>query len=245
MRLLFTGICLLLSACASVPATSIEALLPADAILLGEQHDAQEHQAAHHDAVRALASRGALAALTLEMAEQGTSTAGLPHDADEAAVRVALRWNEEAWPWKAYGPAVMAAVKAGVPVLGANLPRAQMRASMGDAQLDTLLKPEAFEQQRKTMAAGHCGLLPESQLVPMARIQVARDRAMAQTVVGVAKPGQTVLLVAGAGHVDTVLGVPQHLPPTLKSRSLEWPKQPPKKDYCAELRQRMSPAKAQ
>jgi uncharacterized iron-regulated protein len=245
MRLLLPAICLLLSACASSPMASLDKLLPADAVLLGEQHDAQDHQRWHHDAVQALASRGALAALALEMAEQGTSTAGLPRDADEAAVRAALRWNDEAWPWKAYGPAVMAALKSGVPVLGANLPRDQMRASMADAQLDTLLKPEAFEQQRKTMGEGHCGLLPESQLVPMARIQVARDRAMARTVAQAARAGRTVLLVAGAGHVDTSLGVPQHLPPTLASRSLEWPKRPPQKDYCAELRQRMTPAKNQ
>lgn len=244
MRLLLPAICLLISACATAPSASLDALLPADAVLLGEQHDAEQHQEAHLAAVQSLASRGMLAALALEMAEQGVTTSGLPRDADDAAVRAALRWNEEAWPWKAYGPAAMAAVKAGVPVLGANLPRARMRASMADTQLDTLLKPDAFEQQRKTMADGHCGLLPESQLVPMARIQVARDRAMAQTVAGAARPGQTVLLVAGAGHVDTALGVPQHLPPTLKSRSLEWPKQPPKKDYCAELRQRMPPAKS-
>ena len=245
MRLLLPAICLLLSACASSPMASFDTLLPADAVLLGEQHDAQDHQHWHHDAVQALASRGALAALALEMAEQGTSTAGLPRDADEAAVRAALRWNDEAWPWTAYGPAVMAALKSGVPVLGANLPRDQMRASMADARLDTLLKPEAFEQQRKTMAEGHCGLLPESQLVPMARIQVARDRAMARTVAQAATPGKTVLLVAGAGHVDTSLGVPQHLPPALQTHSLEWPKQPPKKDYCAELRQRMTPARTQ
>jgi uncharacterized iron-regulated protein len=245
MRLLAVAICLLIPACASTPLASLEALLPADAVLLGEQHDAEQHQRAHRDAVQSLASRGVLAALALEMAEQGVSTAGLPRDADEAAVRAALRWNDEAWPWTAYGPAVMAAVKAGVPVLGANLPRAQMRASMADTQLDTALPPEAFEQQRKAMAEGHCGLLPESQMLPMARIQVARDRAMARTVADAAKPGKTVLLVAGAGHVDTVLGVPQHLPPALKSRSLEWPKQPPRKDYCAQMRQHMAPAKPQ
>lgn len=245
MRLLFSAMVLLLAACA-LPATApLDGLLPADAVLLGEQHDAQDHQRWHREAVQSLAARGELAALALEMAEQGASTAGLPRDADEAAVRAALRWNEEAWPWQAYGPAVMAAVRAGVPVLGANLPRAQMRAAMGDAKLDTVLPPQAFERQRRAMAEGHCGLLPESQLVPMARIQVARDQAMARTVAEASRPGQTVLLVAGAGHVDTQLGVPQHLPPALSSRSLEWPKQPPRQDYCAQLRRQMAPAKPQ
>ncbi|RYF38451.1 MAG: hypothetical protein EOO25_17145, partial [Comamonadaceae bacterium] len=183
--------------------------------------------------------------LALEMAEQGVSTASLPREAQDSDVRSALRWNDEAWPWSAYGPAVMAAVRTGVPVLGANLPRGQMRTAMGDAELDGSLDAKAFQQQREAMREGHCGLLPESQLTPMARIQIARDRAMARTVAEAVKPGQTVLLLSGAGHVDQALGVPRHLPAALKVRSVQWPKQPPKKDYCAQLRQRMAPARAQ
>lgn len=232
---------LLLSACAATPPSALQAVLPADVVLLGEQHDAAEHQRLHRDAVLALAARGTLAALALEMAEEGVSTAALPRDATQDTVRTTLRWSDEAWPWKAYGPAVMAAVRAGVPVLGANLPRGQMRAAMADAQLDTLLDAPALERQREAIREGHCGLLPAAQLAPMARIQVGRDRAMAAVVAGAARPGQTVLLLAGAGHVDGDLGVPRHLPPALKTRSVEWPKQPPKKDYCAELLQRMGP----
>jgi len=71
---------------------SLGKLLPADAVLLGEQHDAQDHQRWHHDAVQALASRGALAALALEMAEQGTSTAGLPRDASACTASWCQRW---------------------------------------------------------------------------------------------------------------------------------------------------------
>ena len=231
--------CILLAACATPPA--LEQLLPADALLLGEQHDAPAHQRSHLQTVEHLASRGKLAALALEMAEQGASTAGLGPDADEAAVRGALRWNDQAWPWSAYGPAVMAAVRAGVPVHGANLPRDRMRAAMGDAQLDTLLDAAALQAQREAIRAGHCGLLPDTQLGPMARIQIARDQAMARTVAQSVQSGKTVLLLAGAGHVDEALGVPRHLPPTLRSRSLRWPAEPPAKDYCAELRRQMAP----
>ena len=84
-------------------------------------------------------------------------------------------------------------------------------------------------------------MLPQAQLGPMARIQIARDQAMAHTVAQSARPGKTVLLLAGAGHVDEALGVPRHLPPTLRSRSLLWPAEPPKQDYCAELRRQMAP----
>jgi hypothetical protein len=50
----------------------------------------------------------------------------------------------------------------------------------------------------------------------MTRIQVGRDRAMAQAIVKAKRPGQTVLLIAGAGHVVRALGVPQHLPDDVK-----------------------------
>jgi hypothetical protein len=105
-------------------------LQPVDAILLGEQHDAPDHQRVHRDVVVALAKSGQLAALTLEMADQGRSTQGLDMAASEDTVKVALAWSNTAWPWEAYSPAVMAAVRAGVPVLGANLPLAQMSARM-------------------------------------------------------------------------------------------------------------------
>ncbi|MEY4652940.1 MAG: hypothetical protein RI884_1521 [Pseudomonadota bacterium] len=242
-----------LTGCASLPPAARDAL-PADALLLGEQHDAPAHQRLHHQTVSALASRGQLGALALEMVEQGSSTQGLARDADEATVRRALGWNEQAWPWAPYGPTVMAAVRAGVPVLGANLPRARMRAAMGENSLDQRLPPAALERQREAIRAGHCGLLPETQIAPMARIQVARDVAMADTVsqaaraatpTGSAGAGRTVVLVAGSAHVDLALGVPQHLPGGLRVQTVTWPAAPPARDYCADLRRQMQDRQTQ
>ncbi len=71
----------------------------------------------------------------------------------------------------------------------------------------------------------------------MARVQIARDRAMARAVAEAAVPGKTVVLLAGARHVDETLGVPLHLPAGLRARSERLPEQPPKKDYCEQLRQ--------
>ncbi len=238
---------LALAGCTHLPA-AVDQALPADALLLGEQHDVPEHQRLHRDTVQALAARGQLAAVALEMADQGASTQGLPRDADEAAVRQALRWNEAGWPWAAYGPTVMAAVRAGVPVLGANLPRGQMRAAMIDESLDARLPAPALARQREAIRTGHCDLMPPTQIAPMARIQIARDRAMADTVSQAVQtpvqPARTVVLVAGHAHVDAELGVPQHLPPGLRVQAITWPKAPPARDYCADLRRQMQgPAK--
>ena len=70
-----------LAGCAHPPASEVrgrvDALLPADAILLGEQHDADAHQQLQRAVVLDLARRGQLAGLAIEMAEQGRSTRAL------------------------------------------------------------------------------------------------------------------------------------------------------------------------
>jgi uncharacterized iron-regulated protein len=233
------------------------ALLPADALILGEQHDAAEHQSIERETVESLASQGKLAALLLEMAEEGSSTARLDRTATEAQVQAALGWNDKAWPWRSYGPAVMAAVRAGVPVIGANMPRARMKNAMADVSLDVQLNGEAYTAQQDAVREGHCKLLPEAQIVPMTRIQVGRDRAMAQAIIKARQPGRTVLLISGAGHATKALGVPQHLPTDVSVKTVRlqagdspeadeenrgaydavWrtPALPPK-DYCAGMR---------
>lgn len=264
----------ILSACARVPEPRLfpeapnditvrtDALLPADVVLLGEQHDAAEHQHIHQHVVARLAVDGKLGALALEMADAGRSTAALKSNSTQLQVQEALGWNNKSWPWAAYGPAVMVAVKAGVPVLGANLPAAQMRAAMADTQLDTRLPGPALKAQQQLMRSGHCDLLPESQISPMARIQVARDISMARTIEQAALPGKTVVLLAGSGHVNRALGVPQHLPDGLTVKAVLLRAGPPpaaaggqpafdvvwttpavpEKDYCAALKDKIKPS---
>ena len=278
-------------------AQRVQALLPLDALLLGKQHDAPDHQRIHREVIEALAARGALAAVVLEMAMQGNSTASLAEPsskggtgASEDAVRAALRWDEQAWPWATYAPAIMAAVRAGVAVLGSNMPRAQMGAAMQQLELDQRLSGPALKAQQQLIRLGHCNLLPESQISPMTRIQIARDVAMANAIVQAlassaltvpttraatpsitattavsavsattpsrSKTANTVVLLAGSGHVDRRLGVPQHLPPGVKAKSVllvaglasdagdkatdfdaVWAAAPvPAKDYCAGLK---------
>lgn len=229
----------------------LDRLLPADVLLVGEQHDVAQHQVIERQVVEALAARRQLAALVIEMAESGNSTGHLSADANVDQVRTALGWNEKAWPWNSYGPVVMAAVKAGVPVFGANLPRARMKDAMADVSLDAQLEPAALKVQEEAIRSGHCDLLPASQIRPMTRIQIARDRAMAQTLVAARVPGKTVVLVSGAGHAVPELGVPQQLPADIRVRTVKLNAGPPTEsgfdatwltpsapgtDHCAELR---------
>ena len=239
--------------------TRLEALLPVDVLILGEQHDAAEHQTIEQQVVALLAAKGALAAVALEMADTGASTSALKPSATEQQVRNALNWNDKGWPWTSYGPSVMTAVRAGIPVLGANLPRAQMPASMADSQLDARLPGPALKAQQQLIRIGHCNLLPESQITPMTRIQIAKDITMANTLAQVRLPGKTVLLLAGSGHADRLLGVPQHLPSDLRTKAVRlragtagnespeafdavWVTPAlPEKDYCAGLDKQLAP----
>lgn len=235
-RLLAVLAACLLAACAA-PAPGVREPVPA--LLLGEQHDAAEHHVLQRQVVEELADRQLLAAVVLEMAQRGRATAGLPPSASDAQVREALGWSEEAWPWASYGPAVMAAVRAGVPVMGTNLDMPQMREAMGDARLDALLPPQALRGQQQAIRAGHCDMIPEGHIGAMARVQIARDRAMADAVARAAVPGKTVVLLAGAGHVDPALGVPLHLGTRLRSEAVVLPPIATGKDYCADLRRQM------
>ncbi len=242
----------------AITTSRLDALLPADVVLLGEQHDAKEHQQIHSQVIALLAERGLLAAVALEMADVGVTTAGLHPSSTEQQTKSALKWNDKGWPWEAYGPAVMTAVRAGVPVLGGNLPREEMRPKMQDGALDGQLPGPALKAQQQLIRIGHCNLLPESQITPMTRIQIAKDISMANTLVKAALPGKVVVLLSGSGHTDRLLGVPQHLPANLKVKAVRlragdaaidekaeafdavWQTPAlPEKDYCAEFKAQM------
>ena len=237
-------------------AARLDKLLPADVLLVGEQHDAPEHQQIGQQVLASLAQRGVLAAVALEMADAGNSTDRLHPSSSDEQVRLALRWKDNAWPWSAYGPVVMTAVRAGVMVLGANLPGNQMRDRMADSRLDAALPGPALKAQQQGIRTGHCNLLPETQITPMTRIQIAKDISMASTLSQAAVPGKVVVLLSGYGHADRFLGVPQHLSPDLKVKVIELRAGPdaagdktsasdmvwvtpalPEKDYCAGLRE--------
>ena len=229
-------LCFVLGSCASPPeapvlrplsaqalavtTTRLDALLPMDVLLLGEQHDAAEHQQIHSQVIALLAQRGLLAAVALEMVDANLTTAKLHPSSTEQETKNALRWSDKSWPWEAYGPAVMTAVRADVLVVGGNLPPESMRGSMADSSLDGQLPGPALKAQQQLIRTGHCNLLPESQITPMTRIQIARDMKMAETLKEVALPGKVVVLLAGSGHTDRLLGVPQHLPTTLKVKAV-------------------------
>jgi uncharacterized iron-regulated protein len=209
LLLLIAATALVVSPAGAAPPSS-----PAPRLLVfGERHDQPDQQRQVADQVRELADARKLAAVVLEMAEAPHTTRGLLRDADAAEARSALGWR--GWPWDAYAAVVMNAVRAGVPVLGCNLPRDEMRGAMAAASLDDRVDADTRAALTQALRSGHCQLLPAAQEPGMVRIQIARDRSMAGVASAAlrdAAPGQTVLLLTGAMHASRDHGVPRHLP---------------------------------
>ena len=132
--------------------------------------------------------------------------------------------------------------------------------SMNDRKLDVRLPGPALKAQQQAIRIGHCNQLPETQITPLTRIQIARDITMAEAINQAAFPGKVVVLLAGSGHVDRQLGVPRHLPTDLKVRVIYLRAGPgdarppadalgsawatpalPDTDYCAGLKEQLSP----
>jgi uncharacterized iron-regulated protein len=228
-------------------------------VLLGEQHDAPEHQELTRLSIQSLASKQQLSALLLEMVDDGLNTEGMAMESSESEVRERLQWVDAGWPWSRYGPIVMQAVRVGVPVIGANLPRSSMASVMADSSWDAKVPSTVLDAHKESMVQSHCGLLPVSQVPAMARIQVARDDRMAQTAQQSMRKGKIVLLLAGAEHVKKDRGIPLLLDSTNANKvSVVWMQAvktanedsvladvnwitPPiaPKDYCAELAKSM------
>ncbi len=236
----------LVAACGGFAACGTPSGSRAQLLLLGEQHDAPSHPRLHADAIQELIAKRQLGALVLEMANTHARTDTQDRGSTEAQVQAALGWNTKAWPWEHYRTAIMAAVRAGVPVAGGNLPQPKLRAAMQAPDYASLFTAQAWQGHLDAIRSGHCDMLPTAQLEPMARAQVARDVEMADTLLSEARPaaaqGKTIVLLAGSGHLDPLLGVPfqlQRLAPDTSVRIRLWPRQDTGQDYCAEFKKQM------
>ncbi|MEG0886386.1 MAG: ChaN family lipoprotein, partial [Janthinobacterium sp.] len=194
------------------PEQLVQRLAVAPRVLVGEKHDNPDHHALQLWLLRALQAQRPQSSLLLEMLQPEQQplvdkVQGQPVLADLPKV---LAW-QEGWDWQLYGPIVREALQQRVPLLAANLSPSEMRqayrqpASLkGERSNSPAVKAALLEQVR----AGHCGMLPESQLPAMLAVQQQRDRRMAERLLSAPQPA---LLLAGAYHVRKDLGIPLHL----------------------------------
>lgn len=201
-------------------------------VLLGEVHDNAEQHALRVNALRRLVARGARPAIAFEQfdhlrqADIERSRRERPGDAD-ALIAAA---GAGQWQWAHYRPFVQLALEYDLPIIAANLSRAEaakIAAKGWDAVFDSAQQdalgldhlPAAFiAAHERAVSHGHCDLLPAEALRPMAQAQIARDVTLAQAVRPYLAGG--VVLLTGNGHVRRDLGVPYWLRPSERAEVL-------------------------
>jgi uncharacterized iron-regulated protein len=197
-------------------------------LLLGEKHDNADHHRLQAWILRGVIAAGRRPAIAFEMFnadDQPTidrHLAAAPGDA--TGIADAVNWKRSGWPdWTMYQPIAAAATNGGVPIVAANLSRADLRALRlgGLGALDAVrverlglerpLSPAVRAEMAAEIQEAHCGQASDGVLQRMIDIQRARDARMAEamSVSGSGRDGA--VLIAGAGHVRRDRGAPAHL----------------------------------
>jgi uncharacterized iron-regulated protein len=202
-------------------------------VLLGEVHDnAEQHQRRLEILQRALAAgwRPAIAMEQFDREHQADidqARAQRPLDAAYLIDKAAPEHDtaRSGWDWQYYRPYVALALQYGLPLLAANLSRADAEkvfahgysAVFDEQAVQSLglnrVSDTQFAAQKREIDLGHCHAMPEQQLPAMVRAQLARDAVMAATLLEHASAG--VVLLAGDGHVRRDIGVASWLPSQL------------------------------
>lgn len=198
---------------------ALEALPPAQIVLLGEVHDNPDHHLAQARALAALHP----SAVVFEMLTpvQAAIVNGTRDRGDVLAG--ALGWGQSGWPdWALYAPVFAALGDARI--YGAALPGEVVRKAVGtgaaaqfpgDAArfgLTTALPTPEQSAREAEQREAHCNALPEDLLAGMVAAQRLRDAAFAQTSLqALADTGGPVAVIAGTGHVRKDWGMPAAL----------------------------------
>jgi uncharacterized iron-regulated protein len=195
-----------LTACVHAPAPAPQgAVDPPEVLLLGEVHDSAPGHAARLERLqRRLAAdwRPAIAMEQFDRERQPDLDRAQQACQDAACVVAMAAPAKAGWNWALYAPVIDLALREHLPLYAANLSRADA-GKIVEHGYDRPVPADVLQPQVDEVRAGHCGMLPDDMLAPMATAQVARDVAMADVVAGAlaAHPGTGVVLIAGNGHV--------------------------------------------
>jgi uncharacterized iron-regulated protein len=232
---------LLLTGCAASHRPESASTNP-QVLLLGEVHDNPDGHKLRYEQLRARVEAGWRPAIAMEQfdREQQPLLNKAQKDCRDAQC-VVLVMQSPRWDWPQYKPIIDLALHYQLPLVAANLSRADASrvvrdgvASSFDAatiaayRLNDPLPADIVQAQRQEITAGHCGMLPDEMVPGMVQAQVARDIWMAKLVR--AQLPRDVVLIAGNGHVRKDIGVPRWLAaiePRLHTRSIGYVEQAP------------------
>ena len=194
-------------------------------VLLGEVHDNAAQHATRAAALRLLLAGGARPAIAFEQfdRERQADIDRARHEAPPAGRPLAEHVIEQArpargWDWALYRPFVELALEYDLPIVAANLSRADAvrvatqgfaavfdEATRARFALDAL-PPQLLAAHERAVDDGHCNRMPADSLPAMARAQIARDLVLAQAI----RPhfARGVVLLTGNGHARNDIGMP-------------------------------------
>ncbi len=183
-------------------------------VILGEVHDNGMQHALRAAALRKLVEGGARPAIAFEQFDRPMQDAidaarrERPRDVDYL---VAQAKGAPSWNWEYYKPFVALALEYDLPIVAANLSRADaMKVATGAVEAGFTVPGALLREHEAAVEKGHCNLLPPQALPGMAKAQIARDRSLAQSIAPYAARG--VVLLTGNGHARTDIGAPHWLP---------------------------------
>lgn len=194
-------------------------------LLLGEVHDNAAGLAKRGEVIERRITAGWRPAIAMEQFDrerQADLDAAMARCTQADCVIAAAAPPASRWDWPHYTPVIDLALRHRLPLLAANVSRADAvrivregyAAALAPAlveryRLNAPLPADLLAAQASEIDEGHCGKLPKAMLPGMVRAQVARDVWMAEVVRAHAARG--VVLLAGNGHVRRDIGVPRWL----------------------------------
>jgi uncharacterized iron-regulated protein len=181
-------------------------------LLLGEVHDNPDGHRARLALLQSRVAAGWHPAIAMEQfdRERQPDLDRAQRECKDAACVVAMAAPAKAgWNWDFYAPVIDLALRRHLPLYAANLSRADA-GRIVEHGWNQPVPADVLQPQVDEVRTGHCGMLPDGMLAPMATAQVARDAAMADVISAAlaAHPGDGVVLLAGNGHVRRDIGVP-------------------------------------
>ncbi len=210
----------LLSACASQPGKPAST---GKILLMGEVHDNPDGHAQRYADLQKLVIAGWRPAIAMEQFDRENQVELTQAQAIcTVADCIISKVGNKRWEWPHYRPVIQLAIDYKLPLIAANLSRADAarvmregyaavldKTTISSYKLDQSLPTAIVDGQRAAMEGGHCGKMPDNLVPSMVRAQVARDVVMAKIITENAERG--VVLLAGNGHVRRDLGVPAWL----------------------------------
>ena len=219
----------------------LDRVAAADVVYLGELHDSEHHHQIQRETLEHLVAAGLRPALGLEMFSR-EQTALLMQYVDwdgphgEHGPRTAEEWLQDQlgwsegsrgwWKWQAYGGLLQGARAHGLAVFGADLSTA-LASRITRAGVDglsaaerALWQPTGFEDaayeslMRERIRGAHCGHGSDEFLARLYQAWVARNDAMARSIVAAAagrRESGPVLMVVGSGHLEHGMGIAERV----------------------------------